>query len=451
MGTNILIVDDEPGIRSSVQGVLEDEGYRVNSFAGGEEVLSFLDREEADVVLLDVVLQGMNGLETLKKIRENRPRIKVIMMSGRADIATAVSATKLGAHNFFEKPLNMDQLLLALRNLDAQIAMEKRVQSLEHLVGWEMEMVGSSEPMLELRKAIARAAPTEGRVLITGENGTGKELVARAIHQESMRKNGPFVSLNCAALPRDLVESELFGYEKGAFSGALKQKPGRIENANGGTLFLDEIGDMGLETQAKLLRVLEENEAVRLGGGKPYHFDVRVISATNKELFKEIEAGRFREDLYYRLNVIPLNVVPLRERKEDIPGLADHFLLHICGKTGKGMKSWGRGAMDVLRAYDWPGNVRELKNFVERLVIMSEKESISASEMSSILAPLNVPDKTAIEEGEGLSFRELVERFEKRLLIQGLKQTNGNASELARMLKIDRAFLHKKLKEYGIK
>lgn len=293
----ILVVDDEHRIRSSLRGLLRDEGYTVEDCESGERCVERVREEGFDVVLLDVVLNGMDGLETLRRIRQIAPMTKVLMMSGQSDLSTAVRATKLGAHNFFEKPLNPDRVLLELKNIADQMVLEQRVASLENLMGWEEEMVGDSPVMRCLREAITKAAPSDGRVFIFGENGTGKELVARAIHRESSRSRRPFVSLNCAALPRDLVESELFGYEKGAFTGAVRRKPGRFETADGGTLFLDEVGDMALETQAKLLRVLEENEAVRLGGNTPYRFDVRIISATNKNLTREIEEGRFRNDL----------------------------------------------------------------------------------------------------------------------------------------------------------
>jgi two-component system nitrogen regulation response regulator NtrX len=449
----ILVVDDEPRIRSSLEGLLRDEGYTVRSCEGGERCVELIHVEGFDVVLLDVVLPGMDGLETLEHIRKSAPMTKVLMMSGKSDLATAVRATKLGAHNFFEKPLNPDRVLLALKNIAEQMVLEKRVVSLESLVDREEEMIGDSQAMVLLKEAIKRAAPSEGRVFIFGENGTGKELVARDIHRKSTRKDLPFVSLNCAALPQNLVESELFGYEKGAFTGAVRRKPGRFEMADGGSLFLDEIGDMGMDTQAKLLRVLEENEAVRVGGTTPYRFDVRIISATNKNLTEQIERGHFREDLLYRLNVIPLEVPPLRERKEDIHQLAHHFLRRICERTGKGMKQWGKGAVDILPTYSWPGNVRELRNFVERLVIMSEGEIIDGGEVARMLpvsSAFSSEGRIFMEEKD-LSLREMVEDFEKEVLTQGYQETGGNVSKLARKLKIDRANLHRKLKSYGIK
>jgi two-component system nitrogen regulation response regulator NtrX len=448
----VLIVDDEPRIRSSVEGLLREEGYVVGSCERGEKCLERVQKETFDVVLLDVVLPGMDGLEVLERLKKATPGTKVLMMSGRADISTAVRATKLGAHDFFEKPLNPDRVILALKNISDRMALERRVVSLESLVEQEEEMVGDSPPMLHLREAIFKAAPSEGRVLIYGENGTGKELVARAIHRGSDRKDRPFVSLNCAALPKDLVESELFGYEKGAFTGAVRRKPGRFETADGGSLFLDEIGDMSLDTQAKLLRVLEENEAVRLGGDTPYGFDVRIISATNKDLSREMEEGRFREDLYYRLNVVPLHVPSLRDRKQDIPLLSQYFLRRICERMGRGMKKMAGGAVDLLQSYDWPGNVRELRNFVERLVIMSGGETIDVDEVAKCLPPSQHYSGTRVEDHtEDLSLKERIERFEREVLVRKYNEAGGNVSELARRLKIDRANLHRKLRSYGIK
>lgn len=450
----ILIIDDEARIRSSLKGLLKDEGYLVESGDSGEGGMEMLQEEMFDVVVLDVVLPGMDGLETLERIRKLAPSTKVLMMSGHSDLSTAVKATKMGAYNFFEKPLNPDRVLLELKNIADQINLEHRVSSLENRVEQEDRLIGDSAVMRRLYEDIDKAAPSEGRVFIFGENGTGKELVARAIHHQSRRNTRPFVSLNCAALPKDLVESELFGYEKGAFTGAVRMKPGLFETADGGSLFLDEVGDMALDTQAKLLRVLQENEAVRLGGRKPYRFDVRVISATNKNLKDEIEEGRFREDLFYRLNVIPLYIPPLRDRGEDIGLLAQHFLRLICERTGKGMKRWEEGALGALGSYDWPGNVRELKNFIERLVIMSGEESITVEEVTRVL-PVSSPSSPAVQrdksEEKKLTFRERVEQFERDVLIQGYREVNGNVSKLARLLKMDRANLHRKLKSYGMK
>ncbi len=502
MKMTILVVDDEPRILSSLAALFDGQGHTTYTFSSGEECTAFLSKQTADVIFLDVVLPGMDGLETLVRIRDLASGARVMMMSGQADLAQAVKAAKLGAVNFFEKPLNPDHILLSLDAIGEQIALERKAALLEKELDLENAIIGDSPVMKQLLEGIAKAAPSDGRVLITGEMGTGKELVARAIHRRSGRK-GLFVSLNCAALPGTLVESELFGYEKGAFTGALRPKPGRFETADGGTLFLDEIGDMGLDTQAKLLRVLEENEAVRLGGSAPYKFHVRIIAATNKDLSEEIRQRRFREDLFYRLNVIPLECPPLRERWSDIPMLARYYLARICGGTGRGMKDWGEGALDLFSAYSWPGNVRELRNAVERLVIMAEGRMIEAEEVRSVLygRPVTAyggpegretlldvlpggavrPDSAhqagvegtasrpdgAILQPEGkvhetsgedpwltegaASFRERVEQYEKRILSSGFAQTGGNVSLLARMLKMDRSNLHRKLKQYGIK
>jgi len=465
----VLIVDDEPNIRRSLEGLLKDEGHSAASCADGEEALERARREPYDAVLLDVMLPGMNGLEVLERIQPLIPDAKILMMSGQADVGTAVKAVQAGARQFLEKPVDPDRLLFELRNLESQKALEAKVASLETLVESENEMIGESEAMVRLRQDIAKAAPSEGRVLIFGENGTGKELVARAVHGRSRRRDRPFVSLNCAALPQSLVESELFGYEKGAFTGAVSRKSGLFETAQGGTLFLDEIGDMAQETQAKLLRVLQENEAVRVGGTAPYPFDVRVIAATNKNLTQEIAAGRFREDLFYRLNVVPLHVPPLRSRGEDAVLLANVFLERICRKTGKGMMRWDPNAPELMRRYAWPGNVRELRNFVERLVIMGEGKVITAQEVRRALpcsraeaVSAEVASTEVVATGTApipesplfdpdLSLHENLEEYEKEILIRGFRETGGNVSLMSRRLKVDRANLHRKLKAYGIK
>lgn len=450
----ILIVDDEPNIRKSLSGLLEDEGYTVHSVGSGEECIAHLQDDFADVVFLDVKLPGMDGIQTLEKVRSIVPETKVLMMSGQADLSTAVQATKLGAHNFFEKPLHPERVLLELKNIADQRLLELKIASLENRIGQAEEIIGESELIRRLREQIAKAAPSDGRVFIYGENGTGKELVARAVHGHSERKNRPFVSLNCAAIPRDLVESELFGYEKGAFTGAVRRKSGLFETAEGGTLFLDEVGDMGLETQAKLLRVLQENEAVRIGGNTPYRFNVRVIAATNKDIQEEIKQGRFREDLWYRLNVIPLIVPPLRKRVEDISLLSRHFLKCICESSGKGMMSFHASALRVLQSYSWPGNVRELRNVVERLVIMSLEKIIHEKDVKEALpvdSRSSVDSAELCSESSDLSFREQVEEFEKAMLEREFQLASGNISEMGRRLKTDRANLYRKLREYGIK
>ena len=450
----VLIVDDELNIRQSLEGLLSEEGYSVRTCPSAEEGLIAAGNDPPDVVFLDVMLPGMDGLQALERLRTLAPRAKVVMMSGQSDLTTAVRATKLGAHNFLEKPLHPERVLLELKNLAETQTLERTIASLETRLGQDEEILGASEPIRRLRLDIDKAAPSDGRVFVYGENGTGKELVARAIHRQSPRRNKPFVTLNCAALPSALVESELFGYEKGAFTGAVQRKPGLFETADGGTLFLDEVGDMGLDTQAKLLRVLQENEAVRIGGSVPYRFNVRVISATNKNIREEIRLGRFREDLWYRLNVVPLTVPPLRERRGDILILATHFLKSLCERSGKGMKVFSDEAIGLLRSYAWPGNVRELKNLVERLVIMSANPTIGASEVDEGLphAPASGPDlRPAPGAADGSSLREHLERFERDLLKKEFDAASGNVAAMARQLKTDRANLYRKLKQYGMK
>jgi len=378
------------------------------------------------------------------------------MISGHADLEVAVKATKLGAYNFLEKPLNPDKVLLEVKNVENHQQMLKEVANLKRLVEYDYQMVGNSPAMDRLRSEIEKAAPSEGRILIYGENGTGKELVAREIHQKSQRKNRPFVKVNCAAIPKELIESELFGHEKGAFTGAFKKKIGMFEEANEGTLLLDEVGDLSLESQAKLLRVLQENEFLRVGGTTPIQFNIRIISATNKDLNQQIAYGNFREDLFFRLNVIPIRVPSLRERKEDIPILARHFLSTYCLRNGKRPINISDEALEPLMHYQWQGNVRELKNFMERLLIMTDSDEIGINEVLNILpesfsrqfAPLQNVDDLSLN---GASLRDRLESFERQLLMREFNKAGGNVSRMAENLKTDRPNLHRKLKKYGIK
>jgi len=449
----ILIIDDEVRIRSSLKGLFEDDGNYVKAVESGEEGLLLLEKEVFDLLMLDVMLSGIDGITTLEKVHKSHPALKVLMMSGHADLSTAVKATRLGALDFFEKPLNVDKVILAIQTVKRQINLEKRVTSLENLVGERFSMIGESEAMKLLFNEIELAAPSNSRILVSGENGTGKEMVARAVHLQSGRSNAPFISLNCAAIPGELVESELFGYEKGAFTNAVAQKEGKFEIADTGTLFLDEIGDMALSAQAKLLRVLQENEAVRVGGIKPYSFDVRVIAATNKNLKNEIAAGRFREDLFYRLNVIPIHVPALRSRLADIPLLAVYFLNQLGEHSASRARSFTPEALALLQQYTWPGNVRELNNFVERLMIMSPADSISRQDVAKVLPAENGKERdySMPTFEDSISFREKVAEFEKQILLKGYEQTQQNVSLLARKFNMDRANLHRKLKHYGIK
>ena len=453
--TSILIIDDESNIRLSLCGLLGDYGYECIEAENGYKGLDAFTQGGPDIVLLDVKLPDTSGVDVLKKILSVDPAAKVIMMSGEADVSTAVGAIQAGALNFLEKPLNPDKLLISIGDTVERIALEKKVNFLEEMADTDFEIIGNSNPVKQLRKLIHKAASSDSRVLLFGENGSGKELVARSLHGCSSRKDEAFISLNCAAIPDSLVESELFGYEKGAFTGAVQRKKGRIEDADGGTLFLDEVGDMGLLTQAKLLRVLETNQAVRVGGTKPYTFDVRIIAATNKDLARQIENGNFREDLYYRLNVVPVTVPPLRDRTADIPLLAGYFLKKSCRRLGKPVRGFTRGAIEVLSGYEWPGNVRELKNIVERIIILSDDTVVSAETVDAIV-PGSRPDSglknSKIFPADGSRrLADMVAGFEKEILAGEYTKCSGNVSQMAKNLDTDRANLYRKLKKFGIK
>ena len=458
MPLKILIVDDEPNICATLQGVLEDLGHRARSCASGEAALELLAQEPFDLVFLDVRLPGMDGIATLEQISLRKLEVAVIMISAHADVEVAVRATRLGAFNFLEKPLHPQKVTLEVSNFAERHRLELQMRTLRRLAGTAGEMIGDSAAMQKLREAIRRAAAFDSRVLIYGENGTGKELVAEALHQQSARRDQPFVKVNCAAIPRELIESELFGHERGAFTGAARRKIGLIEEADGGTLFLDEVGDMALETQAKLLRVLQENELTRVGGTQPIRFDVRVIAATNKNLSEEIRAGRFREDLFFRLNVIPIVVPPLRERAGDVRLLAAHFISELGLVQGRRAKTLSPEAGSLMEAYPWPGNIRELRNIVERLLIMDDEPVVLPQHVGSALPVVGTARErqaaaTALEVplGDGASLRERVEHFEKELLQATFREAGGNVSQMARLLRTDRANLHRKLQRYGIK
>jgi two-component system nitrogen regulation response regulator NtrX len=439
----LLIIDDEPEIIKQVSGLMEDEGYRTVTAKGGEEGVKAFSAGDISLVLLDVYMPGMDGLAVLEKLKQIDPGVPVMMVSGQGSIDVAVKATKLGAMDFVEKPFEPEELLVRVRNaLELQSLRSENIRLTGELRQSRV-MVGQSEVMRALEADIAKAAPSKIRVLITGENGTGKELVASAIHENSPRSDKPFVKLNCAALPKDLIESELFGYEKGAFTGATTRKQGKFELADGGTLLLDEIGDMSLDTQAKLLRVLEEEEFEKLGGKQPLKVDVRVISSTNKNLQEEIKKGTFREDLYHRIAAMPIEVPPLRDRKDDISPLVEHFLEVFRQENNCPEKHFTEGAVKVLMSYDWPGNVRELKNLVERLVIMAEGEVISEDDIKPLVSEARIAtgDKP---------LSELTEEFERSLILSELKKTGWNVSKAASRLGIDRANLHRKMRRYGI-
>src|SRR5688572_10047695 len=408
---SILIVDDEPGVRSALGGVLRDEGYEVDAVDSGEACLERLARQTYDVVVLDIWLPGIDGLATLARMRERQIDVQVVVISGHGNIESAVRAIKMGAFDFVEKPLSLEKTVLVVRNALRQHTLEAENKALRAKVDAQHTMVGDSYAMAKLREQVAMAAPTNGRVLILGENGTGKELVARTIHQLSRRRSAPFVEVNCAAIPEELIESELFGHSKGAFTGAVADKPGRFEQATTGTIFLDEIADMSLKTQAKVLRVLQEQVMERVGGTQRIKVDVRVLAATNKELPAEIRGGRFREDLYFRLNVIPIFVPPLRDRQDDIPLLADHFMAIMAAEYGRRPKRLASEASARLQHYNWPGNVRELHNVIERLMIMVPGDTITAQDLAFLGHDGLSTATTAAPADPSLPLAEARERF----------------------------------------
>ncbi len=446
--STLLIIDDEPNILTTLRRALELEGYGVEVAGSGPLGLEKLAECDIDLVLLDVVMPELNGVQVLERIRETHPDVSVVMMSGNATIDTAVAATKLGAHDFVEKPLSSDKLLLTVQNALSFAQMSAENATLRQKARTEFQMIGTSSAMQVIYDKISKTAPTNGRVLITGENGTGKELVARAIHDNSRRTEGRFIKLNCAAIPSELIESELFGHEKGAFTGATQQRRGKFELADGGTLFLDEIGDMNPNAQAKVLRVLQEGELERVGGHDTIHVDVRVIAATNKTLSTEIAEGRFREDLFYRLNVVPIELPPLRERRDDIAELVKHFLKLVCDANGHKQKTISPSAVTLLMQYDWPGNVRELRNVVERLAILTgEVDQIGDTDVLDAL-PSVKPVKGAYQ--RGMSLKELVAASERNIIVEALNENNHHISNTAKDLQLERSHLYKKMKALGI-
>jgi two-component system nitrogen regulation response regulator NtrX len=452
MSASILIVDDEEAVRTSLRSILEDEGYEITEAASGAEALRMYATDPPDLMMLDIWMPEMDGLETLRRAREQAPNLLVMIMSGHGSIETAVKAIKLGAYDFIEKPLSLENVTLRIRHALDQRRLEEENQKLRTKVERRFELVGTSPAMERLRQLIETAGPTSGRVLIGGENGTGKELVARAIHMHSPRREKPFVAVNCAAIPETLIESELFGHERGSFSGATAMKRGQFEQADGGTLFLDEIGDMSLNTQAKVLRALQEQQFHRVGGAKLIKVDVRVIAASNKNLAKEIEKGAFRDDLYYRLNVLPIEVPPLRERREDIPLLVRYFLQAHAEEQGLKVKDISQEALDALQAYDWPGNIRELRNLIERLMIMVPGPVVEAPHVGMFLQSSRPPGGVGVPPGAGLAYkhfdslRDARNAFEREYISRKLMEHNWNVSKTADDLKIERSHLHRKIK-----
>jgi two-component system nitrogen regulation response regulator NtrX len=449
MHKTILIVDDEESICQSLKGILSDEEYETYSANSGEECLSLIEDVLPNLILLDIWLPGIDGIETLKRIKSNYPTIQVVMISGHATIEFAVKATKLGAFDFIEKPLSLDKVVLIVNHAFDLVRLEEENRLLRNKFKQDYEFDGKSKPITELKEVIDIIAPTNAWILIMGENGTGKELVARSIHNKSRRVSKPFIEVNCAAIPEELIESELFGHEKGAFTGATAKKRGKFDLANEGTIFLDEVADMSLKAQAKILRILQEKKFERVGGTKIIETDVRVLAASNKDLEREMEEGRFRQDLYYRLNVIPLYVPPLRERKEDIPILMNRFLKEFSIKEGVPEKKITDDVIDILMSHEWPGNVRELKNIAERLCIMVESDTITEDDMPPLI--METPESERMNLSEDIdSFRRAKNEFEKYYITKKLAENNWNISKTAESIGIERSNLHKKIKNYGL-
>ena len=450
MSPRILLVDDEANIRRMVGALLQSEGFETAEAANGTAALAAVEEVAPDAVLLDLMMPaGPDGLVTLERLKQRAPHVPVVMMSGKANLADAVRATKLGAFQFLEKPLTPEAVLVAVRGaleLARTLAENRR---LHEALGHSDPLVGASSAMEEVRSLIARIAPTEARVLISGESGTGKELVAAAIHRQSARAAKPFVCVNSAAIPKDLVESELFGHERGAFTGAAERRLGRFELADGGTLFLDEVGDLGLEAQAKLLRVLESAVIERLGGEKPVAVNVRVIAATNKHLAKAAQHGQFREDLLFRLNVLPLHIPPLRERPDDIPPLVRHFAQRQAARLGRPVEV-DAGAVQLLTAYPWPGNVRELANIVERLAILASADTITADDVARVLPNDGTRPAPVPAAWGDVALAEALDQYERTLIARALSAARGNVAEAARKLSTDRANLYRRMRRLGL-
>ena len=451
MNETILVVDDEVSICQSLKAILEDEGYQVLVAGSGEEALRVVTEEIPHLVLLDIWLPGMDGLETLKAIRAAHPNMLIIMMSGHGTIETAVKATKLGAFDFIEKPLSLDKVIILVSNALNLVRLEEENLLLKQKVSHQYELTGTSPVIADLKEMIGIVAPTNAWILIMGENGTGKELVARSIHHLSRRSHKPIVEVNCAAIPEELIESELFGHEKGAFTGATEKKRGKFDLAHEGTIFLDEVADMSLKAQAKILRILQEKKFERVGGNKLIDMDVRVLAATNKDLEKEMEAGRFRQDLFYRLHVIPLRVPPLRDRKEDIVYLTERFLQDFGAKEGQQPKTLTGGALEKLMAHDWPGNVRELKNIIERLIILTPSNEIRVEDIPELSIKTELEASfQEVPAATGDSLRDARLDFERQFILKKLEEYDGNISKTAEAIGLERSNLHKKLKSLKV-
>ncbi len=440
----ILIVDDEEGIRESLAQIIEDDGYETLTASSGEEAIRLVRETAPDLVLLDIWMSGIDGIQTLQELRALSENIPVIMISGHANIENAIRATKMGAYDLLEKPLSLDKVLLSVQRALEAKRLERENRELRENLLRRWKMVGESPRMQQLREQIRMAAVSNSRVLILGESGSGKELVAHLLHEQSPRADGRFVEVNCAAIPQELIESELFGHEKGSFTGAIERKQGKFELADHGTLFLDEIGDMSLQTQAKVLRVIETQEFQRVGGNRNIKVDVRIISATNKDLADEVKKGSFREDLFFRLNVIPIKVPPLRERLEDIPLLVDYFFDLLAAEYGQQKKAISREALAALQRHAWPGNIRELRNVLERMVIMTHAGTIASVDMLPSDAPK--ADYFACA-----ALKDARDAFERDFILRKLEENGGNVSKTAEVLGIERSNLHRKIKTYGIR
>lgn len=457
MSRTLLIIDDEPSIRTSLSGALSDEGYKILTAANAAQGFEILRKQNPDLILLDIWMPEMDGLTALNELKQQGITVPVIMMSGHGNIETAVKATKLGAFDFMEKPVELDRLLVLIRNAIAAHDLIEENQALRKQLSGRRPLIGESPAMKQIQELLKRVAPTTSSVLITGENGTGKEVLAQTIHALSNRIKKPFIEVNCAAIPEELIESELFGHEKGAFTGATQLRRGRFDLADGGTILLDEIGDMSLKTQAKILRILQEQKFERVGGHDTHSVDVRVIAATNKDLKAEIVKGTFREDLYFRLNVIQIRLPALRDRKEDLPLLADYFLKEFANVHQKAKREISKEGIQTLEKYSWPGNIRELKNLLERLVILQapgeEAAPITSAELKEHLGDVayshtEVTDPT--QPTEGRSLKDAKTEFEREFIIQALRENAWNISKTSQILGIERSYLHRRMKSFGI-
>lgn len=455
----ILIIDDEKSIRSTLKEILEYEKYEVKEAADGAEGLAMIKKEDFDLVMCDIKMPNMDGMDVLTAAIEIKPDLPFIMISGHGTIDTAVEATKKGAYDFLQKPPDLNRLLIAVRNALEKKELVTETKILKRKVTKTRDIIGNTSPIIRIKDTIEKVAPTEARVLITGENGSGKELVARWIHEKSNRANGPLIEVNCAAIPSELIESELFGHEKGSFTSAIKQRIGKFEQANGGTLFLDEIGDMSASAQSKVLRALQENKITRVGGEKEISVDVRIIAATNKDLFKEIEQNNFRMDLYHRLSVIIIHVPSLNERREDIPEIAQSFLEEICGEYGIPVKKFEAAALDALMQINWTGNIRELHNMIERLIILSDKaitkEDVylnanrSSNHINESSIVMNATSSSDFSKYK--SFQEFKDETEKEYILSKLEKNGWNVSKTADEMEIQRSHLYNKIEKYGLK